>query len=134
MNAAPLAMFLTTFIALIAGYPVALTLAGVALIFALIGTIFGSFNPSDLGFAAGRLFGLVTNQTLIAIPLFVFMGVTLEKTKIAETLLSDLSNLFGRSQSGLAVTVILVGALMAASTGIVGATVVTMSLMALPVS
>ena len=133
MNAAPLAMFLTTFIALIAGYPVALTLAGVALIFALIGTIFGSFNPSDLGFAAGRLFGLVTNQTLIAIPLFVFMGVTLEKTKIAETLLSDLSNLFGRSQSGLAVTVILVGALMAASTGIVGATVVTMSLMALPV-
>ena len=133
MNAAPLAMFLTTFIALIAGYPVALTLAGVALIFALIGTIFGSFNPSDLGFAAGRLFGLVTNQTLIAIPLFVFMGVTLEKTKIAETLLSDLSSLFGRSQSGLAATVILVGALMAASTGIVGATVVTMSLMALPV-
>ena len=133
INAAPLAMFLTTFIALIAGYPVALTLAGVALIFALIGTIFGIFNPSDLGFTAGRLFGLVTNQTLIAIPLFVFMGVTLEKTKIAESLLSDLSSLFGQSRSGLAVTVILVGALMAASTGIVGATVVTMSLMALPV-
>ena len=133
IDAAPLAMFLTTFIALIAGYPVALTLAGVALIFALIGTIFGIFNPSDLGFAAGRLFGLVTNQTLIAIPLFVFMGVTLEKTKIAESLLGDLSSLFGRSRSGLAATVILVGALMAASTGIVGATVVTMSLMALPV-
>ena len=133
INAAPLAMFLTTFIALIAGYPVALTLAGVALIFALIGTIFGIFNPSDLGFTAGRLFGLVTNQTLIAIPLFVFMGVTLEKTKIAESLLSDLASLFGRSRSGLAATVILVGALMAASTGIVGATVVTMSLMALPV-
>ena len=133
IDAAPLAMFLTTFIALIAGYPVALTLAGVALIFALIGTVFGIFNPSDLGFAAGRLFGLVTNQTLIAIPLFVLMGVTLEKTKIAESLLSDLSSLFGRSRSGLASTVILVGALMAASTGIVGATVVTMSLMALPV-
>ena len=133
IDAAPLAMFLTTFIALIAGYPVALTLAGVALIFALIGTVFGIFNPSDLGFAAGRLFGLVTNQTLIAIPLFVFMGVTLEKTKIAESLLSDLSSLFGQSRSGLAVTVVLVGALMAASTGIVGATVVTMSLMALPV-
>ena len=133
INAAPLAMFLTTFIALIAGYPVALTLAGVALIFALIGTIFGIFNPSDLGFTAGRLFGLITNQTLIAIPLFVFMGVTLEKTKIAESLLSDLSSLFGQSRSGLAVTVVLVGALMAASTGIVGATVVTMSLMALPV-
>lgn len=133
IDAAPLAMFLTTFIALIAGYPVALTLAGVALIFALIGTVFGIFNPSDLGFAAGRLFGLVTNQTLIAIPLFVFMGVTLEKTKIAESLLNDLSSIFGQSRSGLAVTVILVGALMAASTGIVGATVVTMSLMALPV-
>ena len=133
INAAPLAMFLTAFIALIAGYPVALTLAGVALMFAMIGTVFGIFNPSDLGFAAGRLFGLVTNQTLIAIPLFVFMGVTLEKTKIAESLLSDLSSIFGESRSGLAVTVILVGALMAASTGIVGATVVTMSLMALPV-
>ena len=90
INAAPLAMFLTTFIALIAGYPVALTLAGVALIFALIGIIFGSFNPTDLGFAAGRLFGLVTNQTLIAIPLFVFMGITLEKTKVAESLLLSL--------------------------------------------
>ena len=73
IDAAPLAMFLTTFIALIAGYPVALTLAGVALIFALMGTVFGSFNPSDLGFAAGRLFGLVTNQSMIAIPLFVLM-------------------------------------------------------------
>jgi len=126
-------MFFTTFAALIAGYPVALTLAGVALLFALAGVFLGAFNPSDLSFAAGRLFGLVTNQTLIAIPLFVFMGVTLEKTKIAESLLSDLANLFGSNRSGLAVTVILVGTLMAASTGIVGATVVTMSLMALPI-
>ncbi len=126
-------MFFTTFAALIAGYPVALTLAGVALIFALAGVLLGGFNPSDLGFAAGRIFGLVTNQTLIAIPLFVFMGVTLEKTKIAESLLSDIANLFGSNRSGLAITVILVGTLMAASTGIVGATVVTMSLMALPI-
>ena len=133
MNSVPLIMFFTTFAALIAGYPVALTLAGVALLFALAGVFLGAFNPSDLSFAAGRLFGLVTNQTLIAIPLFVFMGVTLEKTKIAESLLSDLANLFGSNRSGLAVTVILVGTLMAASTGIVGATVVTMSLMALPI-
>ena len=133
MSSVPLIMFFTTFAALIAGYPVALTLAGVALIFALAGVLLGGFNPSDLGFAAGRIFGLVTNQTLIAIPLFVFMGVTLEKTKIAESLLSDIANLFGSNRSGLAITVILVGTLMAASTGIVGATVVTMSLMALPI-
>ncbi len=133
MSAIPLIMFFTTFAALIAGYPVALTLAGVALIFAIAGVLLGGFNPSDLSFAAGRLFGLVTNQTLIAIPLFVFMGVTLEKTKIAESLLSDLAALFGSNKSGLAITVILVGMLMAASTGIVGATVVTMSLMALPI-
>ena len=133
MNSVPLIMFFTTFAALIAGYPVAVTLAGVALLFALAGVFLGAFNPSDLSFAAGRLFGLVTNQTLIAIPLFVFMGVTLEKTKIAESLLSDLANLFGSNRSGLAITVILVGTLMAASTGIVGATVVTMSLMSLPI-
>lgn len=133
MNSVPLIMFFTTFAALIAGYPVAVTLAGVALLFALAGVFLGVFNPSDLSFAAGRLFGLVTNQTLIAIPLFVFMGVTLEKTKIAESLLSDLANLFGSNRSGLAITVILVGTLMAASTGIVGATVVTMSLMSLPI-
>lgn len=133
MTSIPLIMFFTAFIALLAGYSVALTLAGVALIFALAGVLLGGFNPSDLSFTAGRLFGLVTNQTLIAIPLFVFMGVTLEKTKIAESLLSDLAALFGSNRSGLAITVIFVGTLMAASTGIVGATVVTMSLMALPI-
>ncbi len=133
MSSIPLIMFVTTFAALLAGYPVAATLGGVALIFAVGGILFGGFNPSDLSFAAGRIFGLVTNQTLIAIPLFVFMGVTLEKTKIAESLLINLTKLFGANPSGLAITVILVGTLMAASTGIVGATVVTMSLMSLPV-
>ena len=133
MSSIPLIMFVTTFAALLAGYPVAATLGGVALIFAVGGILFGGFNPSDLSFAAGRIFGLVTNQTLIAIPLFVFMGVTLEKTKIAESLLRNLTKLFGANPSGLAITVILVGTLMAASTGIVGATVVTMSLMSLPV-
>ena len=133
MNLTPLALFAVTFAALLAGYPVALTLAGVALIFAFVGTLTGAFNPADLGFAAGRLFGIITNQTLIAVPLFVFMGVLLEKTRIAEDLLANLSNLLGRYRGGLAITVILVGMLMAASTGIVGATVVTMGLMSLPI-
>lgn len=129
----PLALFIAVFIALLAGYPVALTLGGVALIFAFIGTLLGGFNPSDLGFMAGRLFGIVTNQTLIAVPLFVFMGVVLERTQIAENLLDSLSKLLGQFRGGLAVTVVVVGMLMAASTGIVGATVVTMGLMSLPI-
>ena len=132
MSATPLAMFAVTFAALLAGYPVALTLAGVALIFALVGVLTGAFNPGDLGFAPGRLFGIVTNQTLIAVPLFVFMGVMLEKTRLAEGLLTSLAELLRSLRSGLAVTVVLVGMLMAASTGIVGATVVTMGLMSLP--
>jgi tripartite ATP-independent transporter DctM subunit len=133
MDYTPLLMFAATFAALLAGYPVALTLAGVALLFALGGMAIGAFNPSDLGFAAPRLFGIVTNQTLIAVPLFVFMGVMLEKTKIAEALLSNLSNLLGQLRGGLAITVVIVGMLLAASTGIVGATVVTMGLMSLPI-
>ena len=133
MNYTPLAMFAVTFVALLAGYPVALTLAGVALLFAIAGILTGAFNPGDLGFISGRLFGIVTNQTLIAVPLFVFMGVMLEKTQLAEGLLSNLSHLLRRFRGGLAITVVLVGMLMAASTGIVGATVVTMGLMSLPV-
>jgi len=133
VNYTPLAMFAVTFVALLAGYPVALTLAGVALLFAIAGILTGAFNPGDLGFISGRLFGIVTNQTLIAVPLFVFMGVMLEKTQLAEGLLSNLSHLLRRFRGGLAITVVLVGMLMAASTGIVGATVVTMGLMSLPV-
>ncbi|MEM7077344.1 MAG: TRAP transporter large permease subunit [Pseudomonadota bacterium] len=132
MDFTPLIMFGITFAALLAGYPVALTLAGVALLFALIGTLTGAFDPSDFGFAPGRLFGIVTNQTLIAVPLFVFMGVVLEKTRIAERLLDSMSALLGGLRGGLAITVVVVGMLMAASTGIVGATVVTMGLMSLP--
>lgn len=132
MDPTPLIMFVVTFAALAAGYPVALTLAGVALLFGLIGVLTGAFNPSDFGFAPGRLFGIVSNQTLIAVPLFVFMGVVLEKTRIAEGLLSAMSNLLGGLRGGLALTVVLVGMLLAASTGIVGATVVTMGLMSLP--
>ena len=128
-----IAMFALVFMFLLAGYPVALTLAGVSLLFALFGSLFGVFNLNDFGFIPGRLFGVVTNQTLIAVPLFVLMGVTLEKSRIAENLLSSLSQLSGRFPGGLGYAVIFVGMLMAASTGIVGATVVTMGLMSLPV-
>ena len=133
MEFIPFLLFLVTFLVLLAGYPVAISLAGVAIIFAGFGIWTGTFNFSDLGFIPGRLFGVVTNQTLIAVPLFVFMGVLLEKTKIAESLLTNLSDLLGHFRGGLAITVVLVGMLMAASTGIVGATVVTMGMMSLPI-
>jgi tripartite ATP-independent transporter DctM subunit len=125
-------MFVCVFGALLLGYPVALTLAGVALLLAAIGVLTGNFIYSDFGFLPNRLFGIVTNQTLIAVPLFVFMGVTLERTRIAEDLLANLSGLMGGMRGGLAIAVILVGTLLAASTGIVGATVVTLGLLALP--
>ncbi len=128
----PLIMFLAVFACLLLGYPVALTLSGVALLFGFGGMIGGSFNPSDLGFLSGRIFGTITNQTMIAVPLFVFMGVVLEKSKVAEKLLDSFSLVFGRFPGGLGLSVTFVGMLMAASTGIVGATVVTMGLMSLP--
>lgn len=127
-----LLLFLAVFIVLLLGYSVALSLAGTALIFAGIGIISGTFDPAFLNAFPNRLFGIISNQTLIAVPLFVFMGVTLEKAKIAENLLESMSRLFGSMTGGLAVSVILVGMLLAASTGIVGATVVTMGLMSLP--
>ena len=128
----PLVMFVVTFIVLIAGYPVAATLAGVGLIFALFGIIFGIFDAAILGFIPSRIFGIITNQTLMAVPLFVFMGITLERTEIAKSLLESMSELFSQLPGGLGLAVIIVGMLMAASTGIVGATVVTMGLLALP--
>ena len=128
----PLLLFAAVFVALLAGYAVAPTLAGVALLFAFAGAAFGVFDLSDLGFVPSRLYGIVTNQTLIAVPLFVLMGVTLERTRIAATLLESLSMLMGRLSGGLGMAVTVVGMLLAASTGIVGATVVTMGLLALP--
>lgn len=128
----PLLLFAAVFAALLAGYAVAPTLAGVALLFALGGAAFGVFDLSDLGFLPSRLYGIVTNQTLIAVPLFVLMGVTLERTRIAATLLESLSVLMGGLRGGLGMAVTVVGMLLAASTGIVGATVVTMGLLALP--
>lgn len=117
---------------MLAGFPVAFTLAGVALIFALLGIITGTFDPSFLGALPSRIFGIMSNETLIAVPVFVFMGVMLEKSKLADQLLQALAQLMRRAPGGLGLAVMLVGALMAASTGIVGATVVTMGLLSLP--
>jgi tripartite ATP-independent transporter DctM subunit len=125
-------MFLTVILVLLAGYPVAFSLAGTALIFALVGAMAGVFDLVFLETMPNRIFGILNNVTLIAVPLFVFMGVTLERARIAEDLLETLSMLMSGLRGGLGIAVILVGALMAASTGIVGATVVTMGLLSLP--
>lgn len=127
-----IALFLSLCLVLLAGYPVAFTLGGLSLLFAGIGVMTGSFDPSFFGALPSRLFGTMNNQTLLAVPLFVFMGVMLEKSRIADSLLESMSQLFGGLRGGLAFSVCLVGALLAASTGIVGATVVTLGLLALP--
>ena len=126
-----LLMFLSVIGVLLLGYPVAFSLAGTALLFAAIGTVTGTFDPV-LGFLPERLYGVMTNQTLIAVPLFVFMGVMLERSRVAEHLLDTMALLFGPLRGGLGISVTLVGMLLAASTGIVGATVVTMGLLSLP--
>tara|TARA_B110000967_G_scaffold209818_1_gene267849 strand:- start:447 stop:1826 length:1380 start_codon:yes stop_codon:yes gene_type:complete len=128
----PLLMFLLVCLVLMAGYPVALSLSGTALIFAFAGYATGHFDMSFLQALPNRLFGTVKNTTLIAVPLFVFMGVMLEKSRLSEDLLESMADLFSGFRSGLGISVVLVGALLAASTGIVGATVVTMGLMSLP--
>jgi tripartite ATP-independent transporter DctM subunit len=127
-----LLMFAVTCGILLLGFPVAFTLAGVSLAFALIGTAFGVFDIRLLGGLPSRIFGVMSNEVLVAVPLFVFMGVTLERSRIAEELLETLGLLFGRMRGGLGLSVIAVGAVLAASTGIVGATVVTMGLLSLP--
>ena len=125
-------LFVTVILVLLAGFPVAFTLGGTALLFAGFGVLGGSFNESLLSGLPNRIFGIMTNETLVAVPLFVFMGVTLERARIAEDLLETLSSLFGTLRGGLGLSVTLVGMLLAASTGIVGATVVTMGLLSLP--
>jgi len=127
-----LGLFLAAALSLLAGFPVAFTLAGVALIFALFGIMTGVFDPSFLHAFPSRIFGIMSNETLIAVPVFVFMGVMLEKSKLADQLLQALAQLMRRVPGGLGLAVMLVGTLMAASTGIVGATVVTMGLLSLP--
>jgi tripartite ATP-independent transporter DctM subunit len=118
--------------ALMAGFPVAFTLAGVALLFAGLGMLTGTFDPVFLEAFPNRIYGIMTNETLIAVPVFVFMGVMLERSKLADQLLQSLAQLMRGSPGGLGMAVVIVGAMMAASTGIVGATVVTMGLISLP--
>ena len=128
----PLILFAAICILLLLGFPVALTLGGTALIFAALGVITKTFDPHFFSAIPARIFGIMTNETLIAVPLFVMMGVLLEKSRIAEDLLVTMSKAFGRHPGGLGLSVIFVGMLLAASTGIVGATVVTMGLLSLP--
>jgi tripartite ATP-independent transporter DctM subunit len=131
----PFLMFAIAFAALLRGYPVAFTLAGVALLFAGIGLVLDVFDPIHLRAFPQRIYGNMMEMDrsiLVAVPLFVFMGVMLEKSKVAEELLEAMGALFGSLRGGLGISVIVVGALLAASTGIVGATVVTMGLLSLP--
>jgi tripartite ATP-independent transporter DctM subunit len=125
-------MVVAVIAALMVGYPVALTLAGVSLIFAFLGHVSGVMGFGILGALPQRIFGVMTNDVLLAIPLFIFMGVMLEQSRIAEDLLERMGRLFGSLRGGLGFSVVLVGALLAASTGIVGATAVTMGLIMLP--
>jgi len=125
-------LFISIILILLLGYPVAFSLAGTSLIFAFIGIASGSFEQAFLTGLPNRIYGIMTNTTLLAVPLFIFMGITLEKSRIAEDLLESLSNLFWRFKGSLGIAVTIIGMLLAASTGIVGATVVTMGLLALP--
>ena len=129
----PLLMFGVICLVLLAGFPVAFSLAGAALIFAGVGILTGTFESAFLGAIPNRLYGDMTNMTLVAVPLFVFMGVLLEKSNLAQDLLSNMSEVIGGFRGSLAIAVIFVGALIAASTGIVGATVIAMGLISLPI-
>lgn len=125
-------MVVAVCLALLAGYPVALTLGGVSLAFAVIGHLVGAMNFGLIGALPQRMFGVMTNEVLLAIPLFIFMGVMLERSRIAEELLETMGRLFGSMTGGLAIAVLIVGVLLAAAKGIVGATTVTMGLIVLP--
>ena len=128
----PLLLFAAVGAMLLLGYPVALSLGGTALLFAFVGEWFGLFDHAFIDALPNRMYGIMTNETLIAVPLFVFMGVMLERSRVAENLLDTMSLLFGPMRGGLGISVTVVGMLLAASTGIVGATVVTMGLLSLP--
>lgn len=127
-----LIMFAALMGAILMGFPVSFTVAGIGIAFAYLGWILGVMDISLLGAMGQRVFGLLSNQVLIAIPLFVLMGAILEKSRIAEELLDTMGRMFGQLRGGLGISVVLVGALLAASTGIVGATVVAMGMIALP--
>ena len=128
----PLFFFVVVCLVLMMGYPVALTLAGVSILFAGLGVLSGNFDAAYISLIPNRIYGVLVNQNLFAVPLFVFMGSMLEKSRIAEDLLKNMALVFGRIPGGLGISVIVVGMLLAASTGIVGATVVTMGILSLP--
>ena len=132
MEIIPLLLIIFVCSSLLAGYPVAFTLAGISIIFALICSLFGIFDLNLFKNLPIRIFGIMNNQTLLAVPLFVFMGVVLERSGIAAKMLQDMAKAFAGIKGGLGISIVIVGALLAASTGIVGATVVTMGLMSLP--
>jgi tripartite ATP-independent transporter DctM subunit len=117
---------------LMAGYPVAPTLAGISLIFALLGHLLGAMGLGILGALPQRIYGIMTNEVLLAIPMFIFMGVMLERSRLADELLETMARLFGTLRGGLGISVVIVGTLLAATKGVVGATTVTMGLIALP--
>lgn len=127
-----LLMFAALMLCIMLGFPVSFSIAGTAIFFAYLGWYFDVMNIALLGSLGQRVFGVLTNDVLIAIPLFVLMGIVLERSKIAEELLDTMGRLFGRLYGGLGISVVLVGALLAASTGIVGATVIAMGMIALP--
>ena len=128
----PLIFFVVVCLVLMMGYPVALTLSGVSILFAGLGMLSGNFDVAYISLIPNRIYGVLVNQNLFAVPLFVFMGSMLEKSRIAEDLLKNMALVFGRIPGGLGISVIVVGMLLAASTGIVGATVVTMGILSLP--
>ena len=133
MEIIPLIFILLVCASLLMGFPVAFTLAGISVLYALIGVIIGFFDINLFKNIPIRIYGIMNNQTLLAVPLFIYMGVTLEKSGIAASMLSEMGKAFAKVKSGLGISIILVGTLLAASTGIVGATVVTMGLMSLPI-
>jgi len=126
-------MFVAAFALIFAGYPVAFSLAGTALAFAGIGVLADVFNPALLRIYPSRVFGVMSNQALLAVPYFVFMGTVLQRSRLAEDLLHTVGMLFGARRGGLALAVVLVGTLLAAATGVVGASVVAMGMISLPI-
>ncbi len=133
MEIIPLLLLIIICVALLIGFPVAFTLAGISILFALICIPFGIFDPTIFKSIPIRIFGIMNNITLLAVPLFIFMGTVLEKSGIAAKMLENMAAAFKKTKGGLSISIIVVGALLAASTGIVGATVVTMGLMSLPI-
>ena len=133
MEIIPLLLLVLVCCALLFGYPVAFTLSGISILFALICVPFGIFDPAIFKSIPLRIFGIMNNVTLLAVPLFIFMGTVLERSGVASKMLENMALAFKNIRGGLSISIIVVGALLAASTGIVGATVVTMGLMSLPV-